>query len=76
MSYSTYKPSEEETNALRRRVLARMLAIYSEVNEWIEKTWAKHRVNLVAFAENWVENFFDDEDSWPTTHRKKNRKAG
>ena len=38
MSYSSYKPSEEETNALRRRVLARMLAIYSEVNEWIENS--------------------------------------
>lgn len=45
--------------------------ISEEFNDWIEKTREKHGVNVVAFADNWVNYFYDDEDSWPATHRSK-----
>ena len=31
--------------------------ITEEINEWIEKTWTKHQVNVVAFAFDWVHRF-------------------
>ncbi|MDD2509913.1 MAG: hypothetical protein PHP26_01655 [Syntrophomonas sp.] len=31
--------------------------ISEELNEWIEKAWAKYHVNVVAFAHDWVINF-------------------
>ena len=31
--------------------------ITEEVNEWIEKTWTKHRVSVVAFAFDWAHRF-------------------
>ncbi len=46
-------------------------SISEEITDWIEKTWAKHQVNLLAFAYGWINRFFENEDSWPTTHRKK-----
>lgn len=47
--------------------------ISEEVNEWIENTWTKHNVNVVAFAHDWVNRFYDAEDSWPATHREKSQ---
>ncbi|MDF2857392.1 MAG: hypothetical protein K0Q87_3243 [Neobacillus sp.] len=46
-------------------------SISEEITNWIEKTWAKHQVNLLAFAYGWINHFFENEDIWPTTHRKK-----
>jgi hypothetical protein len=43
------------------------------INTWVEDTWNKHQVNLVAFAENWVNYFYDHKDIWPATHRRKSR---
>lgn len=45
--------------------------ISDEVNDWIDKTWAKHQVNLLAFAYDWINSFYDNEYIWPSTHRKK-----
>ncbi|WP_346936031.1 hypothetical protein [Clostridium sp.] len=45
--------------------------ISDEINDWIDKTWAKHQVNLLAFAYDWINSFYDSEDIWPSTHRKK-----
>jgi hypothetical protein len=45
--------------------------ITEEISDWIEKTWAKHQVNLLAFACAWIYSFCDNEDIWPLTHRKK-----
>ena len=42
-----------------------------EIQEWIEITWAKHQVNLWAFAYQWADYFFDNEDIWPSTHIKR-----
>lgn len=41
------------------------------INEWIEDTWTKHRVNLLLFAFDWVDKFYDNENTWPLTHRIK-----
>lgn len=43
------------------------------IGEWIEKTWTKHRVNVLAFAHDWVDCFYNAEDSWPVTHRRKSQ---
>lgn len=45
--------------------------ISEEINDWIDKTWAKHQVNLLAFAYSWIDYFFNNEDIWPVSHRKK-----
>jgi len=47
--------------------------ISDEINDWIDKTWAKHQVNLLAFAYDWINRFYDNEDLWPSTHRKKSQ---
>ena len=44
--------------------------ISEEVNYWIEATWKKLQVNVVAFADKWVNYFWENEDIWPVTHRK------
>lgn len=47
--------------------------ITEDISDWIEKTWAKHQVNLAAFAYNWINRFYDNEDMWPASHRKKSQ---
>lgn len=47
--------------------------ITEEINEWVEKTWAKYKVNLHEFASNWVSCFFDNEESWDQKHRIKSK---
>lgn len=52
------------------------LPFFSEdINNWIEDTWNKHQVNVVAFAYNWAMYFFDHEEIWPATHRKKSQES-
>jgi len=34
-----------------------MPSISNEINDWIDKTWAKHQVNLLAFAYDWINSF-------------------
>lgn len=41
------------------------------IDDWIEQTWDKHRVNLLLFANKWIVSFSNNEESWPRTHRKK-----
>ncbi|WKV08440.1 hypothetical protein Q2T46_13010 [Thermoanaerobacterium sp. CMT5567-10] len=47
--------------------------ISDEINDWIDETWAKHQVNLLAFAFDWINRFYKNEDLWPSTHRKKSQ---
>jgi hypothetical protein len=47
--------------------------IFERINEWIEATWAKYQVSILAFSFNWILYFSDDEDLWPSTHRKKSQ---
>jgi hypothetical protein len=41
------------------------------INDWIDDTWTKHQVKVTAFAFNWVSYFYDHQEIWPSTHRKK-----
>lgn len=43
--------------------------VSEEVEEWINKTWNKHQVNLLAFASDYVNRFYDNEEVWDTKHR-------
>lgn len=49
--------------------------ISEEISDWFEKTWAKNQVNLAAFAYNWINRFYDNEDIWPASHRKKSQNS-
>ncbi len=42
-----------------------------KLSKWIEKTQSKYNVNIPAFAANYINDFYDSIDKWPTTHRKK-----
>lgn len=44
--------------------------ISEDINDWIHGTWVKYQVNVMAFADNWVNYFWDHKDLWPATHRK------
>jgi len=57
----------------QRGYLADFPFISEELNDWIEKTWVKHNVNVLAFANDWIDSFYDAEDSWPATHRSKSQ---
>lgn len=41
-------------------------SISDEIKDWIDKTWVKHQVNLLAFAYDWINSFYDNEDIWPS----------
>lgn len=47
--------------------------ISDEIREWIESTWEKYQVNVWAFVYHWGEYFYDNEDLWPATHRRKSK---
>ncbi len=47
--------------------------ISTEIDEWRTETWAKHQVDVAGFCRNWAERFWDDEDSWPVSHRRKSK---
>ncbi|HQA59348.1 MAG TPA: hypothetical protein PK033_15945, partial [Acetivibrio sp.] len=47
--------------------------ITEEISDWINNTWTKYQVNLLAFAYDWINNFYDNEEIWPSTHRKKSQ---
>ncbi|WP_317956387.1 hypothetical protein [Paenibacillus chitinolyticus] len=47
------------------------LLIIDEIDEWIEKTWQKYKVDILAFCSDWVHRFYDNENSWPASHRRK-----
>jgi hypothetical protein len=47
--------------------------ISKEINEWIEETWTKYQVNVLAFAFDWVHRFYENKDMWPAKHRRKSK---
>jgi len=47
--------------------------ITEEINNWIDETWAKYRVNILEFVFNWLNYFSNNEDVWPPTHRRKSK---
>lgn len=40
-----------------------------DINEWLEKTWVKYRVNIWTFASNYIHRFSDDDSLWPLKHK-------
>lgn len=48
-------------------------SITEEITDCIDKAWAKYQVNLLAFVYSWINSFYDNEDVWPSTHRKKSQ---
>lgn len=49
------------------------LYISEEVEEWINKTWNKYQVNLLAFASDYVSRFFNNEETWDVKHKSKSK---
>lgn len=47
--------------------------ISDEVEEWINNTWNKYQVNLPAFASDYVNRFFDNQETWDAKHRIKSK---
>lgn len=45
--------------------------ITEEIDEWVEKTLNKYKVDILAFCGDWVHRFYDNENSWPASHRRK-----
>lgn len=46
--------------------------IDERITEWVEETRKKHQVNIIAFVEDWINYYSDNEKIWPSTHKKKN----
>ncbi|WP_430789070.1 hypothetical protein VBD025_02705 [Virgibacillus flavescens] len=42
-----------------------------EIDEWVNNTWAKYKVNIWAFVSDYANRFFDDVSMWPVKHRIK-----
>lgn len=59
----------------QKHVAFRVPTITEEISDWLEKTWAKHQVNLATFAFDWINRFHDNEDIWPTSQRKKSQSS-
>lgn len=43
--------------------------ISEEMKEWLNKSWDKYQVNLLAFASDYVSRFYDNEETWDVKHR-------
>lgn len=59
-----YKRIQSQPNDIK-------ILISDEVDQWVEKTWQKYKVDILAFCSDWVHRFFDNTDTWPVSHRKK-----
>lgn len=46
-----------------------------DINDWLEKTWNKYKVNIWAFASNYMERFSDDDSLWPSKHKIRNKET-
>ena len=55
----------------QREFISKVPSISDDIDEWIEKTWNKHQVNMLAFAYDWVNYYYESEDKWPSTHKIK-----
>lgn len=45
--------------------------ISDDINDWLENTWNKYKVNIWAFATDYASRFFDNDSLWPTKHKIK-----
>jgi hypothetical protein len=42
-----------------------------DIDEWGERTWHKNKLDILSFCSDWVHRFYNNNDSWPVSHRKK-----
>jgi hypothetical protein len=56
----------------QRNISLNIPNISDGITEWIETTWVKYQVSIIAFVERWIHYFSNNEELWPRTHRKKN----
>jgi hypothetical protein len=49
--------------------------ITERIYDWLEGAWAKYRVNILKFTYDWTDYFWDNEDLWPSTHRRKSQSS-
>lgn len=42
-----------------------------KITAWLEDTMEKHGVNIETFVYSYLNKFFDNDDMWPRTHKKK-----
>ncbi|WP_354958621.1 hypothetical protein [Bacillus sp. CECT 9360] len=42
-----------------------------DINEWLENTWNKYKVNIWAFVSDYLVRFSDDDSLWPSNHKIK-----
>lgn len=55
----------------QKKMIDSDINITDSISEWVDDTWRKHGVNLMAFADRWVSDFWDNPKLWPASHRKK-----
>jgi hypothetical protein len=63
-----YHQVQSQPNDSSNRIL-----ISDEVDQWIDKTWRKHKVDIHAFCADWVHRFYDSDGLWPVSHRIKSK---
>lgn len=52
--------------------MAEEIPFYSEsINEWLEKSLVKYKVNILSFVHSYIYKLSDATDKWPLMHRKK-----
>lgn len=44
-----------------------------EINEWVQNTYVKYEVNIWAFADDYLNRFYDDISLWPEKHKLTNK---
>ncbi|NJD02046.1 MAG: hypothetical protein FIA99_05500 [Ruminiclostridium sp.] len=49
----------------------RIPTINDKITDWVDQTWSKYRVNILAFAYHWANGFFDNDSIWPSSHKIK-----
>lgn len=54
-----------------REINTHSVFLAEEINEWLENTWNKYKVNIWAFASDYLSRFFNDDSLWPSKHKIK-----
>lgn len=49
------------------------ILIADEIDQWIDQTRKKHKVDILAFCSDWVHRFYDNDTVWPVSHRIKSK---
>jgi hypothetical protein len=54
-----------------KNISFREIHITDSIDEWVENTWTKYGVNLIEFSFRLADDFFNNNQLWPVSHRKK-----